>query len=108
MAITIISGAVFTGVEAHNAPGTGNGYVIGTTPVCEFLRVDEGDHAAGLIGLKYSHHSVTDPACLDRKAYDHVKMTMVVSGGPWRQWLWIPGTQQSVEFTLSGPGDFIV
>lgn len=105
MAVAIVSGSKFSGVDFGTAPG--NSYVIGAAPICEILRVDEDDHAASLIGVKYYHHQQGDPAGSNRPPDALVRMTMLVSQGLWRQRVWSTETGQSVEVLLQEPGDFI-
>ena len=76
MAVVVVSGEKFPGVDFGSAPGTG--YIIGTTPVCELLRVDEADFAATLVGVKYYHHSSGDPNGSNRPPVDLLRMTMLM------------------------------
>lgn len=105
--VTIVDGSEFPGVHAGRAPGTGNGYVVGFTPVCELLRVDDEGCRAALVGLKYSHHSVTNTLVGPRPPTEDVKVTMLVGGGPWRQRVWREGTHEVVEYVLTELGDYV-
>jgi hypothetical protein len=105
MAVVVLSGDKFEGVDFGTAPGTA--YVIGTTPVSELLRVDEGDHAASLVGVKYYHHPADDSGGANRTPDGFVRATILVSPGRWRQRVWSAETGQSVEVVLQAPGDFI-
>lgn len=104
MGAIVISGEKFAGVDFGSAPGSG--YVIGTTPISELLRVDEGSHAAAIIGMKYYHHPTGDPGGNERPPDLFCRMTMLVSQGRWRQRVWSKDGQ-SVEVLLHKPGDFI-
>jgi hypothetical protein len=105
MAVVVVSGASFSGVDFGTAPG--DAYVIGATPVSELLRVDEAEYAAALIGAKYYHHPAGDPGGANRQPDALVRMTMLVSPGRWRQKLWSEESGHSVEVLLQAPGDFI-
>ena len=105
MAIVVVSGDRFDGVDFGTAPGTG--YIIGTTPISELLRVDEAEHSAALIGAKYYHHPAGDPGGAKRPPDALVRMTMLVSEGRWRQKLWWAESGHSLEVLLQEPGDFI-
>jgi hypothetical protein len=104
MAVEVVSGEKFSGVDFGTAPGTG--YVIGSTPICELLRVDEGKHPAALLGMKYYHHPAGDLQGAVRPADLNHRMTMLVSQGRWRQKVWSE-RGESVEVLLNEPGDFI-
>ena len=105
MAVAVVSGEKFDGVDFGTAPGTG--YIIGTTPISELLRVDEAEHAVAMIGAKYFHHPAGDPGGSDRKPDSQVRVTMLVNQGRWRQRVWSAETGKSVEVFLQEPGDFI-
>jgi hypothetical protein len=105
MAVVVVLGERFAGADFGTAPG--RGYVIGTTPISELLRVDEAEHAAALIGVKYYHHPADDPRGANRPPDPFVRMTMLVSRGRWRQKLWSVKSGDSVEVVLQEPGDFI-
>jgi hypothetical protein len=104
MGIAILSGEKFDGVDFGSA--CGSGYVIGTTPISELLRVDEAEHAAVIIGMKYYHHPAGDPRGATRPPDSYTRMTMLVSQGRWRQSVWSE-SGNSVEVLLHRPGDFI-
>ncbi len=107
MTVTKISGEKFHEVEFGTAPGTGTGYIIGMEPIAEFLRVDENEHAARLIGVKYSRHEAGDQRHEDSPPDEDVRITMLVEGEPWRQRVWHDGSHQSIELILNDPGAFI-
>ena len=54
MAIEVIDAKVGNGVVAGSLDG--HEWVISSTPVTSILRVDETDHRAELVGVKYSNH----------------------------------------------------
>jgi|GEM_PF-2813278 len=105
MAITVVEGKLFNGVEVANAEDAKGGYFVGFSATVNFLCVDE-THPASLVGVKYSTHEVNDTAG-PRPPDGHVRVTMLVSGGPWRQRMWSEDTLASVELLLNSPGDFI-
>src|SRR5947209_2087251 len=107
MAVEVVGGARFQGVEFGTAPGTDPGYVMGYTPLCDFLFVHEVTCPATLIGVKYYHHPAGDDRGRDRPADEMCALTMLVSEGRWRQRVWDEGTGESVEVILQGPGDYI-
>jgi hypothetical protein len=108
MAVSVISGTSVDGVEYGTAPGTGHGYVVGNTPALEMLRVDADEHPARLVGIKYSHHFPTDlpkgPRPVEK---EQVRITMLVSGGPWQQTCWRSSGGSRITLLLQKPGDFI-
>lgn len=108
MAIELIEGAKFEGVDFGTAPGTDPGYVIGFTPVSPLLFVDEGERSAKLIGVKFYHHAMGDNRGADRPADDKHAVTMLVSKGRWEQAVWNDKTGESVKVLLTEPGDYIV
>jgi len=108
MSVLVIDGSKFDGVEFGNAPGTDPGYVIGSTPLFELLRVDDKCHRADLYGLKYYHHVSGDQKRKRTKANKkYHALTMLVSSGLWYQRVWDRDTRKSVAVLLREPGDFI-
>ncbi len=107
MSVVEVAGTRFSGVEIGTASGAGNGYVIGTTPVVEMLRVDNSANRVYLVGVKYSHHRRDEPSRGEREPDEYVRITMLVDGGPWRQCLWKRDTPHMIEVTLNEPGDFV-
>lgn len=105
MAVQIVIGGQFDGVACGTASGGGNGYVVGSTPVCDLLHVDK-DRPATLVGLKYFHHHAGH-SLDDRPADKDYRITMLVSPGRWRQKIWRENSGQSIEVILQAPGDFI-
>ena len=65
MAIEVIDGKERNGVVAGSL--NGHEWVIGPSPVTSILRVDETDHRAELVGVKYSHHHLDDKPKGDRE-----------------------------------------
>jgi hypothetical protein len=104
MGVVVLAGERFEEVDFGSA--SGSGYVIGTTPISELLRVDEAEHAAAIIGMKSYHHPADDPGGAERPPDSYVRMTMLVSQGQWRQRVWSE-LGQSVEVMLQKPGDLL-
>jgi hypothetical protein len=109
MAVLVVSGKKFEGVEYGTVPG--DGYIIGTTPVnnLPMLFVDETEEnkRASLYGLKYYHHAKGDTAGAERPPdKQHHSFTMLVSEGKWKQKVWSE-SGESIEVVLWRPGDFI-
>lgn len=107
MSVIVLHGGAFPGVEFGTATGHANrGYIIGSTPIVEFLRADKSN-PANLTGVKYSHHEVADPIEGPREPTTDIRITMLVDGGPWYMHVWSKEADRSVEVVLCGPGAFI-
>ena len=99
MAIEVIDAKEGNGVVAGSLDG--HEWVIGSTPVTSILRVDETDHRAELVGVKYSNHHLDDNPKGDRKPDEYTRVTMLVTGGPWEQRMWNPRTRLNVTYRLN-------
>ncbi len=106
MAIEVIDAKVGNGVVAGSLDG--HEWVISSTPVTSILRVDETDHRAELVGVKYSNHYLDDNPKGNRKPDEYTRVTMLVSGGPWEQRMWNPRTRLNVTYRLNAwqPGPY--
>lgn len=104
-----VAGKPFPGVEAGTASGIGKAvHLVGFSPRRSSLRyVDERESPATLIGLKYSHHKPTDRSLGARDITPDRRLTVLISGGPWRQRVWREGAKDDVEYVLTKPGDYI-
>ena len=108
MAVTIINGERFAGVEFSSVSDvSSNGYFLGETSKSSLLRVDQGQRSAKLAGVKYWEHKAFEPSGGERGPDHYVRVVMLVSGGPWRQRVWNNLTGESVEVRLNAPGDFM-
>ncbi len=74
----------------------------------ELLDLSSNTHICQLIGLAYSTHRAKSKAKLDipEDAYDRI--TILVSGGPWTQRMWLVGEDVDTTLTLTESGDYIM
>jgi hypothetical protein len=108
LAIVVVSGQQVEGVEYGTAHGAAQPYIVGCTPVVEMLRVDNDRNKSRLVGVKYSHHRLSDPLKGPRGVeMEQIRVTMLVSGGPWQQRCWRECQSDGITLQLQEPGDFI-
>jgi hypothetical protein len=109
---TIVAGYELEGVQAGTASGQCTGYVVGYGGPEGILKVQGPNRRAELLGLKYSHHTAADSSKgereRDKRGAEVIRITMLVSEGPWRQRVWVVANPlRFVEYLLTGPGDYV-
>ncbi|MCG8601076.1 MAG: hypothetical protein MI807_13115 [Verrucomicrobiales bacterium] len=97
-----------TGEPRFNKGNRGNHeYIVGHTPVDIIMHIDQVAPKADITGLKYSQHLAGDKRSGgDAAADDQHRLTMLVSGGPWKQEMWLDGGERET-LELSDEGDYI-
>ena len=83
-----------------------NPYIVGHTPVDGILYIDQHNPSADITGAKYSKHLAGEKRESDASADDQTRITMIVSGGPWKQQMWLPDGERKT-CNLSKDGDYI-
>ena len=82
-------------------------YVVGYANA--ILEVDKSNVGVAIRSVKYSTHTKTETVRKDAPANEETRITILLSGGPWRQCMWLePDKSDLVEFRLERPGDYLV
>ncbi len=72
------------------------------------LEVDKSNMGVALRSVKYSTHTTKEGAREDALVTDETRITILLSGGPWRQCMWLkPDRSDQNEFLLKRPGDYL-